>query len=53
MLISKIMEQNRFKKVPYNKNFSIGVAINYNEECSCVLLLEKSFLNLETMDIIT
>ena len=49
--ITKIMGQSRVKREPYDKKFLVGDAIYYNEETSFVLLSDKSFLNLETMDV--
>ena len=44
--INKIMEQKIVIRVPYDKKFLIGKAINYNESKSCpfVLLSKSNFL---------
>ena len=49
--ITKIMGQSRVKIEPYYKKNLVDEAIYYNEEAPFVLLSEKSFLNLETMDV--
>ena len=53
MQIIKIMERSNIKREPYDKKFVTGEAIYYNEKnYPFVLLSKKSFLSLETMDII-
>ena len=46
------MEQNIVKSEPYDKKFLIGKSIYYNKETPFCLLTKKTFLNLNTMDVV-
>ena len=51
--INKIMNKNRVKREPFDKKVLVGKGKTlFNEQITFCLLSEKSFLDLEKMDVI-